>query len=284
MQNTNDNPEITTLLFLITGFETGVLFVAGLGLLFAPGVLRPMWPWPLAPFNALLLGAIYSSSMVATAMVVYIRRWAPARVVLPMILIFTTIVLIVCLVYIDRFEFQRWVTWLWFALYIIIPANAAYHMWLYRDLRPFNPLPLPAPWRGVLLIPTMLLGVYGLGLLIAPDTFSSFWPWPIDDFHSRVYSVLYITPATGAVLLFGAAASIELLTLGLVQVVGAGIVMGGLVLIDNQVGRIEWSASATWVWIATFAILFATGAGLVWQSRVRARSEASLAAMDSASV
>lgn len=273
MNTLNENPEITTLLLLATAFESAVLFVAGLGLLVAPGVLGPMWPWALTPFNTLLLGAIYSSSLVATAMVVSVKRWAPTRVVLPMILIFTAVVLIVCLVYIDRFDFQRWVTWLWFLLYIIIPANAAYHIWLYRNLKPFNPSPLPTPWRAVLLIPTILLGLYGLGLLIAPDQFSSFWPWPIDAFHGRVYSVLYMTPATGALLLFGAAASIELLAIGLTQVVGAGIAIGGLVLLDNQVDKIEWSAAGTWLWIGTFAVLFLAGAGLIWQSRVRARSE-----------
>lgn len=273
MNTLNDNPEITTLLLLVTAFESAVLFVAGLGLLVAPGVLGPMWPWSLAPFNTLLLGAIYTSSLVATTTVVYVKRWAPTRVVLPMILMFTTVVLIVCLFYLDRFDFQRWVTWLWFLLYLIIPANAVYHLWLYRNLKPFNPSPLPAPWRTVLLIPTMLLGLYGLGLLIAPNQFSSFWPWPIDDFHGRVYSVLYLTPATGAVLLFGAAASIELLAMGLTQVVGAGIAIGGLVLVDHQVDKIKWSAIGTWLWIGSFAILFLTGAGLIWQSRARARSE-----------
>lgn len=282
MQKLNDNPEITTLLFVVTAFESAVLLVAGVGLLVAPGVLRPMWPWALTPFNTLLLGAIYSSSLVTTAMVVYVKRWAPTRVVLPMIFIFTAIVLIVCLVYIDRFDFQRWETWLWFLLYIIIPANAAYHVWLYRNPKPFNPFPLPAPWRGVLLIPTILLGLYGIGLLIAPDKFSSFWPWTLDDFHSRVYSVLYITPATGALLLFGAAATIELLTMGLTQFAGAGIAIVGLVIIDNQVDKIDWSASGTWLWIGSFVVILLTGAGLIWQSRVRSGSEVSSAAADSA--
>jgi len=284
MQKLNDNPEITTLLFVVTAFESAVLLVAGMGLLVAPGVLRPMWPWALTPFNTLLLGAIYSSSLVATAMVVYVKRWAPTRVVFPMILIFTAIVLMVCLVYIDRFDFQRWETWLWFLLYIVIPANAAYHVWLYRKLKAFNPFPLPAPWRSVLLIPTILLGLYGIGLLIAPDKFSGFWPWPIDDFHGRVYSVLYITPATGALLLFGAAASIELLTMGLTQFAGAGIAIVGLVIIDSQVDKIDWSASGTWLWIGSFVIILLTGAGLIWQSRVRSRNEASSAAADSAKV
>ena len=132
-------------------------------------------------------------------------------------------------------------------------------------------------WRGIFLIPTILLGLYGIGLLVAPDSLSSFWPWQIDDFHGRMYSVLYITPALGALLLFGAAASIELLTMGLTQIVGGGASIFGLVIIDNQVNKIDWSAFGTWLWIGLFAIILLTGIGLVWQSRVRSRSEASSA-------
>ena len=277
MQTLNDNPKITKLLRTVTAVESLVLLVAGVGLLLFPSVLRPLWPWELAPFNALLLGAIYSSSLVGTAIVVYVNRWAPARVVVPMIFIFTAVILVVCLIYIDRFDFQYWGTWFWFLLYVIIPANAAYHIWLYRNLKPVNPFPLPALWRGVFLLPTMLLGLYGIGLLIAPDTFSSFWPWPIDEFHGRMYSVLYITPALGSTLLFGAAASIELLALGLIQVVGAGATILGLVIINNQVDKVDWSALGTWLWIGSFAIILLTGIGLLWQSRARSKVEVSSA-------
>ena len=281
MQTLNENPKITTLLIAVTALESLVLLVAGVGLLLFPSIIRPLWPWELSPFNALLLGAIYSASLVTTAIVVYGSRWAPARVAMPMIFIFTIIILFVSLIYMDRFDLQYWGTWLWFFLYAVIPANAAYHIWLYRNLKPANPLPLSTFWRSVFLLPTILLGLYGLGLLVAPDSFSSFWPWQIDDFHGRMYSVLYITPASGALLLFGTAASIELFTMGLTQIAGGGASILGLVIIDNQVNKIDWSAFGTWLWIGSFAIILLTGIGLVWRSRVRSRSESSSAITDS---
>ena len=82
--------------------------------------------------------------------------------------------------------------------------------------------------------------------------------------------------------MFGAAASIELLTMGLTQFAGAGIAIVGLVIIDNQVDKIDWSASGTWLWIGSFAIILLTGAGLIWQSRESSRSEVTSAAADSA--
>lgn len=269
MQTDDDNPKISTLLYRLTAVESLVLLVAGVGLLLFPSLLRPLWPWQLSPFNALLLGTVYSASLAATILVVYVGRWAPARVVVPMILIFTAIILIICIFYTDRFDFRRWETWFWFIIYVVIPANAAYHVWLYRKLKPANQLPLPTKWRNVLFVPTFLLGLYGIGLLIVPERASSFWPWPIDDFHGRMYSVLYITPALGALLLFRAAASIELLAAGLTQIVGGAATILGLVIIDNQVSKVEWSASGTWLWIGSFAILLLTGIGQVWQSRER---------------
>ena len=155
MQKLNDNPRITAFLISVTAIESLVLLVAGVGLPLFPSAIRPLWPWPLSPFNALLLGAIYSASLVTTAIVVTVKRWAPTRVAVPMILIFTAIILVVCLIYFDRFDFKYWGTWVWFFLYVIIPANAAYHIWLYRNLPPVNPLPLPTLWRGAFLIPSI---------------------------------------------------------------------------------------------------------------------------------
>ncbi len=273
MQTLNNNPKITPLLVTVTAVESLVLLVAGVGLLLFPSVIGPLWPWELSPFNALLLGAAYSASLVATTILVIGRRWAPARVVVPTISIFTVIVLVVCLVYIDRFDFSYWGTWVWFLLYVIIPANALFHMCLYRNLVAVNANPLPWLWRVVCFIPILLLGLYGLGLLVAPDTFSGFWPWPIDDFHGRMYSVIYLTPATGAALLFGAAPSIELLTMGLTQVVGGVIPIVGLIIIDNRVDKVDWSALGTWLWTGSFAVILLTGIGLVWQSKARSKLE-----------
>lgn len=252
---------------MITAVECLVLLVAGGGLLFLPSVMGPEWPWELSPFNTLLLGAAYSSSLMATVTMVYNGRWAAARIVLPMIFFFTAIVLVVSLAYLDRFDAGSYSTWVWFALYIVIPVNALYHMWLYRKLKPYHPIPLPTPWRSVLLIPIILLGLYGAGLLIAPETFSDFWPWPIDAFHGRVYSVLYLTPALGAILVWRNAASLELTALGLTLSVGGLVAVVGLPVVDNAAGKVPWSQTGTWLWVASFAILLSAGLGLLWRSR-----------------
>jgi hypothetical protein len=263
----NENPEITKLLLWVTGIESFVLLVAGVGLLLFPSVVGPEWPWELTRFNALLLGSIYSAALVATVITVRVHHWAPARIVLPMIALFTTVVLVVSLINFDRFESGKYSTWLWFLLYVVIPANAIFHMWLYRHLKPYRPFPLSNKWQAILLLPTIALGLYGIGLLIAPATFADFWPWPVDDFHGRMYSVAYLTPALGALLLVRAAAAIEAFTLGLTMAAGGIVPIVGLAIIDIQTDKIDWSQGGTWLWIASFAILFLAGLGLAWRSR-----------------
>ena len=274
----NENPEITRLFLLVTAVESFVLLIAGGGLLLFPSVMGPLWPWEVAPFNALLLGSIYSASLVATAMTVHFRRWSPARIVAPMIFLFTAIVLLVSLANIDRFDVGHYSTWLWFLLYIGIPVNAGYYMWPERHRKAYSPYPLASPWREILLAPVVLLGAYGLGLLIAPDAFSSFWPWPIDTFHGRMYSVAYLTPALGAVLLWRTAAMAETLTLGLTLIAGGITPIIGLVIVDNKVDKVDWAAPGTWLWLGTFAILFLAGVGLTWLSSKKAVSQTAITA------
>ena len=262
-----NNPKITRLFYWVTAVESGVLLVAGGGLLFFPWLMRPLWPWELAPFNALLLGSIYSASFVATVATVYFERWAPARIVAPMIFLFTTIVLVLSLADLDRFDLGHYSSWLWFLLYIGIPLNAAYYMWQQRGRAPYVPYPLTDPWKVVLLVPVALLGLYGIALLVDPTQATSFWPWPIDEFHGRMYSVAYLTPAFGAILLWRAAAPVESLTMGLTLLAGGLAPIIGLPIVDSSIGKVDWSAAGTWLWIASFAILALAGAGLVWRSR-----------------
>jgi hypothetical protein len=182
------NPPITPLLRMVTLVEMLVLAVAGAGLLFLPELTRAAWPWQLTPFNTGFLGAVYLGALASIALMGLVGRWAPARPVLPTICIFTAIVLAVSLVYLDRFDARKWSSWAWFGLYIALPVNAAYHLWLYRHQPPAQPAPVPAAWRALLLVVGGVLGLYGIGLLGAPEVFSAFWPWRLDAFHGQLYS------------------------------------------------------------------------------------------------
>lgn len=267
MSMRNANPSVSLLLKSVTAFEVVVLFTSGGGLFFLPAVLSEIWPWTLTPFNAVVLGAGYLTAMTPAALLVLIGRWSPARVTVPMILIFTALILVISLLYLDRFVFANPFTWLWFILYVGIPLNAAYHLWRYRTWPPASPAQLSGRWRIYLLAQATLVGGYGLGLLAAPDRFSAFWPWPVDDFHARFYSAGFFTAALGAFLLTRAATWDEVVTVGLTQLFLGLLPILGLVMIDAGVHQVNWVSGATWLWIGGFAMLALTGMGLLQTAR-----------------
>jgi hypothetical protein len=263
----NANPSVTALLRWVTTFESVVVIFSGFGLLFLFSVIASMWPWALTPFNASFLGAIYLTSAVAACILAAKARWSPARVVVPMILVFTAIVLVVSLLYLERFIRNSPSTWLWFALYIVIPINSAYHIWLYRRLPPTDTQPMPMWFRNLLLIEVVIFTAYGVGLLIAPATFSAFWPWKIDDFHGRMYCVAFLTPAVGAYLVSRNGSRVELITAGLTQIIGGVLTIVGFLMVENAQKRVDWSAAGTWAWMAFFLPLVVVGAAFICHGR-----------------
>ena len=105
----------------------------------------------------------------------------------------------------------------------------------------------------------ILLGVYGLGLLVLPATFSAFWPWKIDAFHAQTYSAIFITAAAGTWLISSHAPREELVALGAAQLALGLLSAIGLALTDAAVKRVDWAAPGAWAWLALFALIAATG-------------------------
>lgn len=264
-----DNPHITPLLRWVTVLESAVLVVSGGGLFFFPTLFDSSWPWELTPFNARLLGAIYLASLVSTVFVVLRNHWSPARVVVPMIFMFTVIVLIVSLVYIEQFT-VLFSTALWFILYIGIPLNAVYHLWLYRSLPSPQPTKTSSALRLLMRLQAAGLGLYGIGMLIAPAFFTQFWFWSIDAFHGRMYSVAFLAPAVGAWILAQSATRTDLQALGWTQVAGGLLPIVAMMIVDATVSperRIDWAQEGTWLWFALFAAIFVMGALMLWQAQ-----------------
>jgi hypothetical protein len=268
MMQTN-NPPVTLLLRIVTAVEVLILVITGVGLIVVPDTFRPLWPWQLTPFNTFFLGAVYLGALVAAFMLTYHGRWSPAREVLPLIFLFTMIVLIISALNLQNFTPNSLSTWLWFILYAALPLNAGYHLWLYRSLRPVEAPTLPPLIRYLLLAQAVVLTLYGVGLLIAPATFSAFWPWRLDDFHARLYSVAFVVPAASAFVLYRAAPRLELLTQGWAQIIGGGFAIAGLFIVDSTVHRVDWSLAGTWFWISFSALQPLMGVVMLWQARRR---------------
>lgn len=257
------NPRISGLLLGVTWLEVVILVWAGLGLLFYPPIIEPFWPWPLAPFNLRYLGALYTAALCAAFLQAWSGRWSPARVVTPMIFIFTLVVTIYSFVHIGRFNPHRLETWVWFILYLGVCINAGAHLWLYRKRPQLQPGSLPrGTLRTVLGAVAITLGAYGLMLLIAPVAASWFWPWKLDTFHAQLYSVTFLTPALGAWVLLRGTTPNEQTTLGLTLAAWGLMPIIGLIWVDAMVKRVRWDTPDTWLWLALFAAMAGVGGWL----------------------
>ncbi len=260
------NPGLGWPLRLFMGVVLLVL-IAGVGLFFYPSLVVQRWPWALTPFNTRFLGAIYASEMVVVLIMLFANRWAPARVAMPIALVFTAVVSVVSLLYFDHFNPQRRVTWLWLILYLGSALISAWFLWRCRGLpRPAGAGPVSGWLRLWLQGESALLGLYGLGLFLAPALFSAFWPWKLDDFHGQLYSAIFIGGAVGTFIMAGAAAPVELRPMALAdRCLGLLGVVGGVV-VDASVHRVDWFWPGTWAWAGLFVLLGASGLLKGWQA------------------
>lgn len=112
----------------------------------------------------------------------------------------------------------------------------------------------------------LILGLYGLGLLLAaPLVGKQFWPWPLDAFHSHLYSGVFLAGALGMGLLRSCSSSFERLALGMTQaVLGFAIALGNW-LVDKQVSKLDWTGLAPWLWQFAFLTFGGLGAWVVIQ-------------------
>ena len=257
------NPRLPLLFRIIGSVEWLVLGVTGFGLFLLPTVASTQWPWQVRPFNTFFLAAVYISSFAAVTVLLWGGRWAPARLGLWMLVFFTTLVLIISLVYLDRFDFHKWATWAWFFLYIIIPLNSVYNLYLFRHLHPANPTPLPSLLKWYLLVQAAALGLYTVALLLAPVASTAFWPWHIDEFHGRMYSAIFLTGAVGAYVVWRSAAAVELLLLGVTQGILGLFAILGVIIANASEQTVDWTQPGIWVWIGLFAVLMLTGIVMV---------------------
>lgn len=253
------DPPITPLPRGVTWLEVIVLFIAGGGLLVNVALVVGIWPWPLGPFNQRFLGAIYSAALVAAFWQAWAGRWAPSRAVTWMIFVFTAVVTVLSFVHIGSFDFKRAEVWVWFVLYVGVCVNAGVHLIWPRGVRRVVGTAPSAGWKQVLLAQAAVCGAIGLVHLLMPAWLGPRWPWPVDVFHAQLYSVAFLTPAVGALCLRRATTRMDWWTQGTTQLAWGPLPTVGLVLADASAKRVDWTGTATWLWLAIYAGWLAWG-------------------------
>ncbi len=264
MKAENLNPPITPWVRIFSAV-VALILVAGATLFIYPDLIGPRWPWDIfkTPFNTRFLGAIYLSECVTIGLLIIINRWAPSRIAFPMAITFAVVVTAVSFLHLDRFDFKRVAGWAWFVVYIAPIIVWAIYYWPRRDMPAPHAMNTPRGWQLYLWLQAAVEGIYGLGLLILPATFSAFWPWKFDDFHAQVYSSVFIVAAIGSVLVSQRAAAHDFLLMGVTQLMLGITAILSVVIVDAQNHKARWGEVGSWVWVAGFAVMALAGVAMI---------------------
>jgi hypothetical protein len=175
----------------------------GIWCYFVPERSEMAIPWGVSTLCSAFFGSIYLSGAAFTGTSMLVRRWVDARVVMPMIAMWTGGLTIVSLFYLPLFDFTRTQVWVWFGAYIVYPLVALGLLWTHRQERDLHPMDEPAipEWvKGYLRLQGSLLVLLGLSLLIAPQAMKALWPWQAGKLMLQLYSVPLVTYGIGSFL------------------------------------------------------------------------------------
>jgi hypothetical protein len=175
---------------------TALVLLAGLQLFVFSDRTQEWFAWTVnPPVTAAFLGAAYWASAVVELTSARAHAWADARVAVPSVFTFTTLTLVVTLVHLDKFhlgaEFAvqtQVVTWLWLAVYVLVPIAMAV-LWLRQrfvpGVDPARTHPLATWLRAAIGAMAVVLLVFGAALLIAPEATAAWWPWDLTALTGR---------------------------------------------------------------------------------------------------
>ncbi len=162
-----------------------------------PALTGAEYAWLIAtPINAAFLGAGYLAGTVATALVVFAARsWRSLRV-LPLPLVVLAVGLLAAtLLHADKFRWDYPLTWVWTAVYAVVPFGVAV-LWR-RQERAASPAPAFHPGlRGVRIASAALGSVLAVVAVALYAGAVELWPWPLTPLLGQALGSWYALVAT----------------------------------------------------------------------------------------
>lgn len=261
-----DDPRIDQVLLAFSVIQVAILLPTGFVMFFMTKFAQSIWPWELPSFNARFIGGFYLGAAVGAAVTGALGRWSLWRVVQAMTFTFTSIVFVVSFFHLDAFDFGRWGSWAWFALYFLIPAFTGWALVTRRQTPTGGRR--PRPWlRALLFWHAVVVGAYGVAMLVAPVTMAAFWPWPVDRLHGHLYAAVFVAEAVGPILMSRRATPRELLGVGLTWLVVAALIMLSVPVTNAQKHSVDYGDAGTLLWFLGFGVLALIGVLMALSSR-----------------
>jgi len=169
---------------------------------FIPTQVDQAIPWLVPPLHARFLGAMYLSGATFMISGILSRRYLEVKSMIPMIAIWTGMLLIVSLFYLDEFDTSRTQVWIWFGAYILYPSIALWVTWANRNqAEESTGQRLPAWVKTYLLVQGVVVTLLSLALLFIPDSMVDVWPWKITRLLAQIYSAPFLAYGLGSLMI-----------------------------------------------------------------------------------
>jgi hypothetical protein len=169
---------------------------------FVPSEISRAIPWQVPALHARFIGAMYLSATVVLGLALIARHLVEVRTLVPMIAIWTGMLLLVSLLHLKEFDFSRTQVWFWFGAYIVYPVVGAWLAYAYRPPPPPKSAAAVPDWvRAYLLVQGVICTALALLLFFAPAWMASIWPWRISPLLTQIYSGPFLSYGVGSLLL-----------------------------------------------------------------------------------
>ena len=232
---------------------------------FVPARSARAIPWALPPLCATFLGSMYLSGAAFTGTAMFARRWHEARVVLPMIAIWTGGLTIVSLFFLPAFNFARPQVWIWFVAYIVYPLIALYLVWVLRHERHLHPAgpELPVWVKRYLAVQGSVMVALAVALLFATAAVQPLWPWQTGRMMLQLYSMPLFSYGLGSFILLRQRAWSEI-RLGLLAM---GLFTGAELFASLRfAAALNGPPIAVTLWLGWLALTTVVLAALTWRA------------------
>jgi hypothetical protein len=169
------------------------------GGLFFPDRIDEFLPFKVPPLHARFIGAVYLAGATMMTLATAARAWHAVRVVTVILALWTGLLGIVSLLYLQAFDWSWRPTWFWWVAYIWFPIGAAFIAWNQRNVNdhPNGPA-LSQLLRGFLAVQGIVAVVLALALLFAPNLLVQLWPWSITPLLAQIYSAPFLAYGVGS--------------------------------------------------------------------------------------
>ncbi len=176
----------------------GLAVVAGPVLYFFPYDTASYFAWTIQhPLTPVFMGAAYFAG-IGNLLAVREDRWSLARVQLPAIIVFSSLMLVATLLHTSIFNWSHPVAWAWLAVYVISPIAAAIVFFqMERGFRAprFESRQLPRGFSILMAVAGAIQALAGLALFLFPGQAAPLWAWSLTPLTSRVIGGWWLSGA-----------------------------------------------------------------------------------------